>query len=51
MRILLSGQPRTGKTWIAREIASALQMAGFEVRVGQHVDEAGRALFDRGRRG
>ncbi|RWO90790.1 hypothetical protein [Mesorhizobium sp.] len=44
--LLLSGQPRTGKTWIAREIASALQMAGFEVRVGQHVDEAERFLTE-----
>ncbi|NML76946.1 hypothetical protein HHL25_22650 [Rhizobium sp. S-51] len=44
--LLLTGQPRTGKTWIAKQIASALQVAGFEVRVGQHVDEAERFLTE-----
>ncbi|MDX0605296.1 hypothetical protein GOD78_29785 [Sinorhizobium medicae] len=44
--LLLSGQPRTGKTWTAREIASEFQRSGFEVRVGQYVEEADRFLTE-----
>lgn len=44
--LLLSGPPRVGKTWMARQIAGRLQTSGFEVRQGSHIDEADRFLTD-----
>ncbi len=44
--LLLSGPPRVGKTWTARQIAGRMQTSGFEVRQGSHIDEADRFLTD-----
>ena len=44
--LLLSGPPRVGKTWMARQLAGRLQTSGFEVRQGSHIDEADRFLTD-----
>lgn len=44
--LLLSGGPRTGKTWTSRAIAGRLQRQGYAVRVGSEVEEAERYLLD-----
>ena len=44
--LLLAGPPRAGKSWTARQICGELQTVGYEVRRGNHVDEADRFLTD-----
>lgn len=44
--LLLAGPPRAGKSWTARQICGELQTVGYEVRQGNHVDEADRFLTD-----
>ncbi len=44
--LLLSGSPRTGKTFTARELASKLQVNGYEAKECFSVLEASRFLLD-----
>ncbi|MGH8037744.1 MAG: hypothetical protein ACREPD_08395 [Stenotrophomonas sp.] len=44
--LLLSGSPRTGKTFTARELASKLQVKGYEAKECFSVLEASRFLLD-----
>ncbi len=44
--LLITGPPRSGKSWTARAIAGRLQVKGFEVRQGSFVEEAQRFLTE-----
>lgn len=44
--LLISGSPRTGKTFTARELASKLQVKGYEAKECFSVLEASRFLLD-----
>lgn len=48
--LLLSGRPRVGKSWLAREIGASLQTKGFSVREYSDSESAERFLADPGGR-
>lgn len=44
--LLITGPPRSGKSWTARAIAGRFQVRGFEIRRGAFVEEAQRFLTE-----